>query len=309
MWRSLRHFALLGAALFAADRFWWRADPPAVVIPAARVAVLRDDLTRALGRPPAPEELERAIAPELDDELLYRAALARGYERDDPVVFRRLVQNLRFAGASEQRGDASLFDEALALRMHESDVVVRRRLVQRMRLDLEALAPTADPDETALREHYERNALRYQSPERVRLAQLYFRGEREAEARRVLAQLRAGGARPGSARAQGDPFLHPAEQPPQTRDELADRFGAAFADGVAAALPGDWSGPIPSAYGVHLVWVHERFAARALALDEVRDSVRYAVIAERRQRALEHGLSALRDGASVVVEEPDSPTR
>lgn len=310
MWRSLRHFALLGAALFAADRLWWGAEPPpAVVIPAARVAALRDDLARALGRAPTPAEFERAIVPEVDDELLYREALARGYERDDPVVFRRLVQNLRFAGASEQRDDGSLFDEALAMRMHESDVVVRRRLVQRMRLDLEAEAPATDPDDAALRAHYERNALRYQSPERTRVAQLYFRREREAEARRVLASLRAAGTRPESAGAVSDPFLHPAEQPPQTRDELAARFSAPFADGVFAALPGVWTGPIPSAYGVHLVWVHEREAARALALDEVRDSVRYAVIAERRQHALEQRLSALRDGVAVVVEAPDAAAR
>ena len=72
--------------------------------------------------------------------------LTRGYERDDPVVFRRLVQNLRFAGAADSRGDPELFDEALALRMHESDPVVRRRLVSRMRLDLEAEAPAGDPD-------------------------------------------------------------------------------------------------------------------------------------------------------------------
>src|SRR5258708_30344978 len=163
VWRPLLQFALLGTALFAADRLWW-----------SRVG-------------PAPVVIHAASAAEADDELLFRAALARGYERDDPVVYRRLVQNLRFAGAPDADDDRALFEQALALRMHESDPVVRRRLIQVMRLDLEAAAPVEEPGEAALRAHYQRNAAQYRSAERVSLVQLYFRGERESAARRALA--------------------------------------------------------------------------------------------------------------------------
>ena len=281
-WRPLLQFALLGAALFAADRLWW-----------SRVG-------------PLPAVIRAASAADADEELLYRSALARGYERDDPVVFRRLVQNLRFAGAADSRSDEDLFDEAVALRMHESDPVVRRRLVSRMRLDLEAEAAAGDPDEAALRDYYQRNAASYQSAERVRIAQLYFRGDREREARRVLARLRADATPPERALRLGDPFLHGADQPLQSRDELAGRFGADFAEGVFAAPPGVWSGPIPSAYGVHLVFARERDPARALSFEEVREPVRLAVIAERRAAALERGLQALRSGVRVVIEPPAS---
>jgi hypothetical protein len=279
-WRPLLQFALLGTALFAADRLWW-----------SRVA-------------PAPVVIRAVSAEAADDELLYREALARGYERDDPVVFRRLVQNLRFAGAADSRSDRELFDEALALRMHESDPVVRRRLVSRMRLDLEAEAPAGDPDEAALRDYYQRNAASYHSAERVRISQLYFRTEREREASRALARLRAEATPPEQASSFGDPFLHGADQPPQSREELAGRFGADFAEGVFAAPPGEWAGPIRSAYGVHLVFVREREAARALAFEEVRDPVRLAVIAERRAAALERGLRDLRSGAQITIESP-----
>ena len=279
-WRPLLQFALIGTALFAVDRLW-----------GSRAAT-------------APVEIRAASAAEADDELLYREAVARGYDRDDPVVFRRLVQNLRFAGATESRGDEELFDEALALRMHESDPVVRRRLVSRMRLALEADAPASEPDEAALRDYYQRHTAAYHSAERVRITQLYFRAERERDARRALARLRAAAIPPERAPKLGDPFLHGAEQPLQARDELAGRFGADFADGVFDAPSGTWSGPIPSAYGVHLVFVRERQAPRTLAFEEVRDPVRLAVIAERRAAALERGLVALRAGARMVIEPP-----
>jgi parvulin-like peptidyl-prolyl isomerase len=304
VWRSLLQFALLGTALFAADRLWSRPAPAPIEIPAARVAAVTEALASSLGRPPEPLEVERALAPEIEDELLYRAALARGYLRDDPVVFRRLVQNLRFAGAQESRDDRALFDEALALHMDQSDPVVRRRLVQRMRLDLEAEAPVGDPSEAELRERYGRDAATYRSEPRVRCIQLYFRAEHERAAQRLLARLRGGGTPPERARELGEPFLHGAEQPLQTRDELAGRFGAPFADGVFAAPPGTWSGPIRSAYGVHLVFVHEREAPRALAFEEVRDSVRDALVAERRRSALDAGLRRLREQTPVVLGRP-----
>jgi hypothetical protein len=235
---------------------------------------------------------------------LYREAIARGYERDDPVVFRRLVQNLRFAGAPDERDDASLLEEALALHMHDSDPVVRRRLVQLVRLDLESRALAGDPDEAELRAYYERNAARYRSPERVRCTQLYFRGAHERAARGLLARLRQQGTAPDQALRLGEPFLHGAEQPPSSREELAGRFGDAFAASVFAAQPGAWEGPIASAYGVHLVFVQEREPERALGFEEVREPLRLAVIAERRAAALEQGLRALRARARVVIEAP-----
>lgn len=279
VWRSLLQFALLGAALFAADRLWWGAAPATVVIRAPSAAAA-------------------------DDELLYREALARGYERDDPVVFRRLVQNLRFAGAPDERDDASLFEEALALRMHESDPVVRRRLVQLVRLEFENQAPSADPGEAELRAYYERNTPRYRSPERVRCTQLYFRGAHERQARRLLERLRKEKTAPAQALRLGEPFLLGAEQPLSSREELAGRLGDAFAASVLAAPTGVWEGPFASAYGVHLVFVHEREAERAQGFEEVRDSLRYAVITERRGAALEQGLHRLRARARVVIESP-----
>jgi hypothetical protein len=283
MARSLLRFALLGVALFAADRFWSIASPEPVVIRAANEQ-------------------------EAEDELLFREALARGYDRDDPVVFRRLVQNQRFAGAPDDRDDASLFEEAIALHMHESDPVVRRRLVQLVRLELENRALASEPGEAELRAHYERNTATYRSPARVRCTQLYFRGAHEAAARALLARLRREHIAPDRAGELGEPFLHGAEQPASSREELAGRFGDAFATGVFAAPTGTWQGPIASAYGVHLVFVREHAAERALELAEVRDTVRYAVLAERRAAALADGLRDLRARARIeIAGEPNAP--
>lgn len=310
MARPLLLFLAIGAALFAFERMVGApgdAGGAPLVIPAERVAALRAELARRSGGPPDDAALRRALAPEVEEELLFREALARGYDRDDPVVFRRLVRNLRFAGADPERGDAALFAEALDLGLQHSDVVVRRRLVQRLRLELEARALREAPDEAALRAWFESHRARYRAPARVRLTQLYF--AHEDAARRSLERLLAERAIPERARTRGEAFLHAPEQPSQSREELARRFGAGFADAAFRVPTGRWEGPLASAYGSHLVWVHEREPARPLRFDEVRGAVRSALLAERRAAALEAGLAGLRARADVRIAGLDGRTR
>ena len=307
VWRPLARFALLGLCLFAADRVWNREPPAPIVIPASRVEAVRSELAAWRGRPPSETELARALEPEIEEELLYREALRRGYDRGDPVVFRRLAQNLRFAGADPGRDDVSLVREARELGLHESDVVVRRRLVQVMRLELEAQAPS-EPDDAELRAHFEAERERYRAPARMAFRQLYFRPEREAAAQQALADLRARDAPPEADPAGVDAFLHPAEQPPQSQREVANRFGAEFAQALFAVAAGSWSGPLRSAYGHHLVYVRAHEPARDQAFERVRDQVRLEWQAQVRRRALEKGLAALRWDARVHIEGlPDAP--
>jgi parvulin-like peptidyl-prolyl isomerase len=304
--RTLAVFTLIGAALFALDRQLLRpaGDGELLVIPAERARELRRLATVGDGAPPSREQLAALLRAEVDDRLLLRAARERGLDRDDPVIFRRLVQNLRFAGAPPERSDASLFEEAIALGMDRSDPVVRRRLVQRMQLMIEAAALRSEPAEAELRARYERERERHVRPERVRLRQLYFAAA-AARAEQVRERLEAGGEGPG-AEVRSEPFLHPAEQPLQTRRELGARFGAEFAERVFALPVGRWSGPVASAYGSHLVWVHERLPQERLPFEEVRDPLRYALLAERREQALARALEELRAGVRVVVETDDS---
>lgn len=300
MLRTLAVFCAIGAALFALDRLWLRPEPGGVlVVPAARVAELRQLATARGGLGSADVQLAALIRAEVDDQLLLREARARGLDRDDPVIFRRLVQNLRFAGAAPERTDASLFEEAIALGMDRSDPVVRRRLVQRMQLLIEAGALASEPDEAELRERYQHERDRLVRPARVRFRQIFF-GEREALATARLREL--GDAGPDAEVAGAEPFLHPSQQPLQSRRDLAERFGGDFAEQVFALPPGRWSGPVASAYGAHLVWVYEQRPEETPAFEEVRDPLRYALLAERREQALARALDALRARVRVVVE-------
>jgi parvulin-like peptidyl-prolyl isomerase len=243
--------------------------------------------------------LQLAIAPALparppgaaldDDALLVQAAFARGFQRTDDVVRRRLAQNLRFARPDDGRSEEALVEEALRLGMHESDLVVRRRLAQRMRLLLAEPAREREPSEAELADHLATHAERFTEPERVALTQLYFESRERAEAAR--AALEAGTAAPDSL---GDALPLPRELPPHSRAELAARFGPAFAEAALGGPDARWFGPVPSAYGQHLLRVRTRTPALRSELATVRSELREALLAERAETAVRAGIAALR---------------
>ena len=82
-------------------------------------------------------------------------------------------------------------------------------------------------------------------------------------------------------------------------------FGDDFADAVAALPTEQWSEPIRSPYGLHLVWVGGRAAADLPPLDAVRSRVLRAYRAERREQYLARMMQQLRAAYTVRIETDD----
>ena len=86
--------------------------------------------------------------------------------------------------------------------------------------------------------------------------------------------------------------------------EIAGRFGDEFADDLVDVEPGEWRGPIESAYGLHLVRVDERAEGRLPGLDEIRQDVLREWQHARRTEAVDGFYRELRERYEVVVEWP-----
>ena len=134
------HFLALGGLLFAVQagwRAWTVVDPVPVaqlVVTAAQVEQLRRDLTLQNGYRPSPRALRTAIEAAIDEEVLYREALATGLDRGNEMIRQRLVQIAGFVAESPDQDEQALYETALRLGLDRSDVVVRRQLAEFMRL-------------------------------------------------------------------------------------------------------------------------------------------------------------------------------
>jgi hypothetical protein len=305
------HFAAIGGLLFAVESTWSQGQPPAgsetLVISAAHVEQLRQSWQARMGRPPDDAALAGLVQAEIDDEVLFRTARALDLHRVDPIVRRRLVRNLRFVGEGEadERSDDELFAQAIALGMDRTDTVVRRRLVQKMRLL--ARAGVAEPTAEEIAAYRARHAALYTIPASVRISQIYLSRDRRGQATagdasRLLQSLRDDAVPPERAHEFGDPFLLRHHVPLRSQRELESSFGPEFAREAFALEPGAWQGPVASSYGQHLVWVHERVAARPATPASVERRVRDDLVEERARAAIDREIRSLRSRYHVVVE-------
>ena len=83
------------------------------------------------------------------------------------------------------------------------------------------------------------------------------------------------------------------------------QFGARFTTTLDALAPGAWEGPIKSGYGVHLVRLVRRDAARAATLREVRQDVRREWMHAQREAANASYYASLRKRYDVRVSVPE----
>jgi hypothetical protein len=316
--RALRwpplHFALVGGLLFVGEATLRGGGPgigaerPRVEVTDRRVRALAAQHERRAGTSADPATVRVLVDRFVEDEILYREALRRGLASDNPAVLGRLRQKLEFLNEGPANGleDEAVLREAVALGLADEDVVLRNMFVRNMRL---LLAREADrpPTQEELESYLRRHAEDFREPARVTwhhaLISRSRRGERlRPDAEVLLEHLRSAGSTPETAAGLGDPFVGGHAFRGTARRQVAARFGTSFADAVLALPEGEWSDPIPSPFGLHLVRVERHAPERIPALEEVRDRVTLAWRRELRDAHLAQALAALRARYEVVVE-------
>jgi len=262
----LLHFLILGALLFALYGWVGRDASHAsdeIVVDQARVDALSGQFGRIWQRQPSHVELQGLIDGWVREEILYREGVSSGLERDDEVV--------------------------------------RRRVVQKMDFMIDGMA-TEMPEEAQLDAWLRAHPDRYRVAPVYTLRQVYFDpGRHGGQLDDVIADVQRRLARDPQAEV-GDATLLPATLRQASAEEVSRTFGQRFVDGLSALPVDQWSGPIPSGFGLHLVWVEQRSAGRLPALAEVRQAVERDVLNDRAQRASEAFYRQLRQRYGVRQE-------
>ena len=260
----LLHFLLLGLALFA---YYGRVAPDddgkrRIVVTQAEVDLLATQFQGTWNRPPSPVELNGLVDSYVRDEILYREGVALGLERDDAVIKRRVRQKLDV-----------LFEESVAQ------------------------SPATEAD---LQAYLDANPAAFRKPAVVSFDQVYFGSDAAAPQR--LEHARAALARGADPATLGQATLLPARQDALPLDLIARDFGEEFAGQLAKAPVGEWSGPVTSGFGTHLVRVSAIEPAQSPALADVRDAVAREWENERRQQAHAAALAKLREQYRVEIQ-------
>lgn len=262
----LVHFLLLGGALFAIfgrGGTELSGSERQIVVSRADISRLAAAFSQTWHRPPDGDELQAQINDYIREEVLYRAALALGLDKDD--------------------------------------MIIRRRLRQKMEFTFEDTVPP--PQEAELRAYFAAHADKFRSQPLISFRQVFVSLRRgptgESDALEILTQLVS--AAPGASN-EGDTLLLGEGFDETPVDRIASLFGDDFAGALAEAPTGRWIGPLRSSYGLHLVLITARQSAAVPPFDQVRTAVEREWSAEHRAAALAAQYKALLASYRVTVE-------
>lgn len=233
----LCHFALLGGLLFGVN-FLFQGNQPDVGeihVSTNRIEHLANIFERRWQRPPSPDELQQLVDDFVREEVLYREGQRLGLDQDDAVI--------------------------------------RRRLRMKMELLAKDLVDAIEPGDTVLETYYRNHLDTYTLPARYSFEQIYFNSDERPEvaedARLVLAKLTAG----SDPTTLGDSNLLQHAYKDITGDRIDQLFGSSFVLQLAELEPGQWLGPVTSAYGEHLVRINAFQPANTAPFASIRDDV------------------------------------
>jgi hypothetical protein len=245
-----------------------RSDPARTIeITGKDIDRLKESFQVVWLRPPDERELQNLIEERVRDEIFYREALLMGLDWDDTVV--------------------------------------RRRMRQALELMAGGIAGEVEPTEGDLEDHLQKNPEVYRTESTVSFRQIYFspvkRGPAAtSDASKLLEDLQS---RADTTAAElGDGTLLPEHWIDTPVSEVAAQLGQAFSEALARFPQGQWTGPIESPYGIHLVLVEGRREGGIPPLAEVRDRVSRDWMASRARSVEAEFFASLLSRYTAVFE-------
>lgn len=233
----LLHFIVIGGLFFliyTAVNDAIGNSSDVILITPERIGQIAAEYNGVWNRMPTDEELDSLIKEEVRSEVYYRDALALGLDKNDAIVRRRLRQKMEF-----------LTDTGVYLQ---------------------------EPAAGELETYYAANKQVYRSEPRLAFEQIYL-GEspsKETVSQTMKKLLSKPAMDPSTL---GQRTVLPAQLKLSQPNAIDSVFGKGFYSQIAELAPGEWAGPVTSAYGTHLIRTLDGQSARMPPLEDIRDAV------------------------------------
>lgn len=270
----LLHFLVLGALLFAAYSYL-QPGQPAPQVADREIRYSLDELAQLTQvfqaqwrRAPTPEEFDRLLENKVQQEVLYREALAMGLDQGDEIVKRRMAQKVQFLA--------------------------------------EDVAAAREPSREELARWFTQHRDMFAQPPRLSFRHMYFspdiRGvHAKDDAATALNKLANAPEDTPLAATLADPFMFQDYYRDRAPDFLGKEFGPQFATAVAKLAPGAWRGPVESGFGWHLVFVDTVIPGRVPSFEEIEREVKTAWLGEQKTLAWQKAYSKMRAKYQVLL--------
>jgi hypothetical protein len=208
--------------------------------------------------------------------------------------------------------EEALYREAIALGLDKSDTMLRKRLIRQLEFINQGLISTAfTPSEEDLQRFLAANKDRYFVPAKITFTHVFYNREIHDEARayqlaqRKLTWLNETKLPFHKALSHGDRFLYHRNYVNRDAGEIASHFGSNMQQELFAVSPDSsrWHGPFQSPYGYHLVLVTQHIDGYHPPLDEIRNRVTQDALQAHIDAELKRITQSIVDGYDISIAE------
>lgn len=196
-----------------------------------------------------------------------------------------------------------LYREGKQLGLDDNDLIVKRRVVQKMRFLLEASTPLEEPTEAQLQAWLDDHPEQFLTDGEVIMQHVFFARQQNTHhalthAKKVSLQL--ADPSPETTNGLGDP--HPLNNQTSTIGyrQLVRELGKQTADQIMALPLNQWSAPLASPLGAHLVNVQARQLPIQKTVEEAGEPLIAVVRQAQRDFANQAALKALRSRYQII---------
>ena len=236
-----------------------------VVINDADLAHMIAGWQRTWKRMPTREELQGIMKSYVQDEVVYREALNQGLDRNNATVKRALISQMDML-AEGQGSERTISDE-----------------------DIKA--------------YYDLRKEQFVAPALLKFHQVYFKNEKDSlDLRNMAANWNQKGVAVEDGLKKGSPSLLPPRMNLQTTDAIDREFGNGFAETLMTLPQQQWSGPVRSGFGLHVIYIDTLIPAAPLSLEKVQNEISNLLQYEEKQAAKEQFYTELLQQYEVIYQ-------
>ncbi len=167
------------------------------------------------------------------------------------------------------------YKEALALNLDHNDVIVKRRMAQKMQNVASDLSKFMDPaTDEQLRKYYEEHPDKFTRSSEFAFEQVLFTPNEhnvELEIQEELRALKNGEDIPDNRKYKLSVKNNWSLTPTQKLDY---NFGMGFAESLEDLPLNEWTGPINSGFGYHLVKINDKSPGAIVPFEEIKEYVK-----------------------------------
>ena len=206
----------------------------------------------------------------------------------------------------QQIREEILYREALMLNLQQGDTVIRRRLADKMAFIVNDIVVPTQATDKQLQDFMKKFPDKFLIAERISFKHYYFNPDLYSDKEMQVALLIAKQQLIKGLPVASDDFAGKSEFNLLPEHQIARLFGREFPQKLTSLSVDEWSEPIQSGYGKHLVKISQRSEGALAQLDDIRDYVLQEWRAQQQITANIEVYQSLRSNYEIDIVIPDN---